>query len=108
MSAVTLKYRIEVWWAAARAGRTLVQDDSMLFLRGYLTAVSDRGGPRLQHRLVRAADGKVMGEVAAPDSVAVGLVAGSPTAEQLEEAAQRVLERARAVRRAGKREGGTE
>jgi len=53
--------------------------------------------PRLHLRLVRS-DGKIMDEIEAHDDVGIGQVAGWPTAEQYESAAERALERARKIR----------
>ena len=43
-------------------------------------------------------DGRVMEEVPAREDVAIGMVAGWPTAEQFERAANKALERARVIR----------
>lgn len=68
--------------------------------RGYCDGYMDamRGQlPRLHLRLVRS-DGKIMDEVEAHDDVGIGMIAGWPTAEQYESAAERALERARKIR----------
>ena len=63
---------------------------------GYLDAMRGQR-PSLHLRLVRS-DGKVMDEVEAHDDVRIGMVAGWPTAEQYEAAAERALARAQKIR----------
>lgn len=68
--------------------------------RGYCDGYMDamRGQlPRLHLRLVRS-DEKIMDEIEAHDDVGIGQVAGWPTAEQYESAAERALERAAKIR----------
>ena len=68
--------------------------------RGYCDGYMDamRGQlPRVHLRLVRS-DGKIMDEVQEHDDVGIGMIAGWPTAEQYERAAERALERARKIR----------
>ena len=71
------------------------------FLQGYLDARSD-SSPRLAYRIVRS-DGKIVEEIAARDDVSVGMIAGFPTAEQYEAAAERALAVARAIRQRDER-----
>jgi len=66
------------------------------FLQGYLDARSDMS-PRLAYRIMRD-DGRIIEEIAARDDVSVGMVAGFPTAEQYERAAQKALDMAKAIR----------
>ncbi len=68
--------------------------------RGYCDGYMDamRGQlPRLHLRMVRS-DGKIVDEVEAFDDVGIGQVAGWPTAEQYELAAERALEKAKKIR----------
>jgi len=75
---------------------TRLRTDGLLFLRGYLDAKSDYS-PRLAYRIVRG-DGKVVEELSAKEDVSIGMIAGWPTPEQYERAAERALERAKAIR----------
>lgn len=63
---------------------------------GYMDAMRGQA-PRSHLRLVRS-DGKVMDEITAYDDVSVGMIAGWPTAEQYERAANTALERAKTIR----------
>lgn len=63
---------------------------------GYINC-SKYQSPRLAHRLVRS-DGKVILETKANPNVSIGMVAGFPTAEQYEYAAERALEKAQSIR----------
>lgn len=73
-----------------------LKEGSLQYLQGYLDARKD-ASPRLAYRLMRS-DGKVMEEVAAREDVSIGMVAGWPTAAQYERAAERALEKAKAIR----------
>ena len=73
-----------------------LKEGSLQYLQGYLDARKD-ASPRLAYRLVRS-DGKVMEEVAAREDVSIGMVAGWPTAEQYEAAAERALAKAKVIR----------
>ena len=67
------------------------------FCEGYLhRAYDDR--PRLAKRIMRS-DGKVMVELKADDDVCIGMIAGWPTPEQYEYAAQRALDQAARIRK---------
>ena len=72
------------------------------YCRGYLNARQDLS-PRLAYRLMRS-DGLIVDEYAARDDVSVGMVAGFPTAEQYEHAAQKALDMAKAIRERKQRE----
>ena len=69
---------------------------SLQYCQGFLDARKDYA-PRNAYRLMRS-DGKVMEEVAAYEDVFVGQIAGWPTAEQYESAANKALARAQAIR----------
>ncbi len=75
---------------------TIVKDGRDVCL-GYLRAVENRA-PRNAHRLVRS-DGKITQSLPAAEDVSIGQVAGHPTAEQYEAAAQRALDQAARIRR---------
>jgi len=66
------------------------------YCNGYMDAMRGQM-PRVHLRLVRS-DGKVMDEVMPKDDVGIGMVAGWPTAEQYETAADWALERAGKIR----------
>lgn len=72
------------------------------FLQGYLDARSE-SSPRLAHRIMRS-DGKIVEQIEAREDVSVGMVAGFPTAEQYEAAAQRALSKAAVIREQSERE----
>jgi hypothetical protein len=66
------------------------------YCQGFLDARKDHA-PRLAYRLMRS-DGRVMEEVAAREDVNIGQIAGWPSAEQYEAAANKALECAKAIR----------
>ena len=74
---------------------------SMQYLQGFLDARKDYA-PRTAYRLMRS-DGRTMEEVPARDDVNIGQIAGWPTAEQYEAAANKALDRARAIRERNKK-----
>ena len=79
-----------------------IKGRSLQYGRGYLEAM--RGElPRIPLRLVRS-DGKVVEEVTPFDEVGIGQVAGWPTAEQYERAANHALEKARKIRERDEKE----
>lgn len=96
MTAPKRTYTIE---ARASDGRWLriAEPMSLDYARGWLDARLTGPTPRLAYRLVDSR-GKVLEELQAVDEVRIGQVAGSPSAEQLEAAAARALERARQLR----------
>lgn len=69
---------------------------SMHYLQGFLDARRDYA-PRLAYRILRS-DGKVIEQIDAREDVSVGMIAGWPTAAQYERAAERAMERAKAIR----------
>lgn len=68
----------------------------MQYCLGYLDARKDHS-PRNAFRLVRS-DGKVVSQTEAQDDVSIGQVAGWPTAEQYEQAAEKALAMAKVIR----------
>lgn len=66
------------------------------FCAGYLKA-SQYNSPRNAYRLIRS-DGKVIHELPAATEVGIGMVAGWPTPEQYEAAAQRATAQAARIR----------
>lgn len=81
----------------------ILHDDSRAYLEGYLAARKEGGGPRLAFRVVRCADGRVIADCTAVEDVSIGQVAGMPTAEQYEAAAEVALQRAAVIRAAAAR-----
>jgi hypothetical protein len=76
---------------------TIADDETRDFCLGYLAALRQCPGPRLAVRVTRS-DGRLCDESGAVERVGLGMVAGWPTAEQYERAAERALEQAREVR----------
>ena len=66
------------------------------YCQGYLDCKAYES-PRLAYRIVRS-DGKVISELSAREDVSVGMVAGWPTPEQYEFAAEKALKRAKEIR----------
>ena len=101
-AAVELPYRLEVDHgeppnpAAPHGWRMIVQDHSVLYLRGLATGWTASLSPRSAVRLVRAKDGKVVETWPASDSPQIGAVAGWPTADQCIRAAKAALRQVRA------------
>lgn len=77
-------------WVSFVKGRTKSYCD------GYLDALEGQL-PRQNLRMVRS-DGKIVREIEAYSDVGIGMVAGWPTAEQYENAAEKALERAKLIR----------
>ena len=91
-------YSVEVQDEAGRWSALLgLARETCGYAEGYVKAVGDCPGPRLAFRVVRD-DGKVIREAPAKAEVSIGMVAGFPSAEQYEAAAERALERARLIR----------
>lgn len=70
---------------------------------GYIAHHRDAHGPKIAMRIIDA-HGQVRAEVEAVEDVSIGMIAGWPTAEQYELAAERALAKARAIRAAEQRE----
>jgi len=79
-----------------------IKNDGLQFLLGFMASRSD-SSPRNAYRIVRS-DGKIVEELPGRDDVHIGMVAGWPTAEQYERAAERALEKARIIRAREERE----
>jgi len=73
-----------------------ILEGSRQYCQGFLDARKDYS-PSNAYRLMRS-DGKMIERVLAREDVCIGHVAGWPTAEQFERAADRAYERARAIR----------
>lgn len=76
--------------------------DTRDFCLGFLHARKDQG-PRNAYRLIRS-DGKIIEEIPVEPDVFIGMVAGWPTPEQYEEAAQCALDKAAKIREQAKRQ----
>lgn len=85
----------------------LIEYHGMEFCKGYMFGVRDKGGsPRLDHRLIRSVGGKVdrvIDEITGSEEVSIGMIAGFPTAEQYERAAEKAMKKADDIRRHDKR-----
>lgn len=91
-----MKYSYRIECPCLGGWNAFVKDQTRSFCDGYMHAMRGQM-PRLHLRLVRS-DGKIMEEIQAYDDVGIGQVAGWPTAEQYERAANRALERAAKIR----------
>jgi hypothetical protein len=90
-----MKYRIESYYLGQWC--KIADYVTRQFAQGVLWATQN-DAPRLAYRVVRIEDGKVIDERPANDEVSVGMIAGFPTAEQYERAAERALAKAKAIR----------
>lgn len=81
-----------------------LEEEQRGFLLGYMFGRADGPPPRLAMRVVRS-DGKVVDERPADTEVSIGMVAGWPTPEQYEAAAERALATAAKIREARDDEG---
>jgi hypothetical protein len=95
MSKRKYTYRLEVEFMGGWT--PIVKEETRDYCLGYLGCHKQCPGPRLAARVVRS-DGKVLEASSAEERAPLGMVAGFPTAEQYEAAAQGALERAAAVR----------
>lgn len=73
-----------------------IADETRDYCLGYFNASKDQC-PRNAIR-IRRSDGKILDELKAFDDVCLGMIAGYPTAEQYEFAANRALEKAKIIR----------
>lgn len=73
-----------------------ITNGSLGYCRGFFDARKE-GSPRNAYRVIRS-DGKVIDEFKARNDVHIGVVAGWPTAEQYEIAAQTALKYAQTIR----------
>lgn len=71
--------------------------DTKIACTAYIMGMRDSWPPHRAMRVIRS-DGRVMEEWPQQTEVSVGMVAGWPTAEQYEAAAQRALEKAKKIR----------
>lgn len=91
-----MKTTHEIWTHYLGKWALIIQG-TPAYCRGYLDARL-AASPRNAYRL-RKPDGTVIYEYPAVEHVSIGQVAGFPTAEQYEHAAQRALEKAAAIRK---------
>ena len=80
----------------------LIKGEYLQYCLGWLDYAQDEA-PRPAYRLVRS-DGKILKLLAEREDVCIGMVAGFPTAEQYEAAAQRALDKAAVIRENEKRQ----
>jgi hypothetical protein len=76
---------------------SLIKGEFLQYCLGWLDRAQDQS-PRPAYRLVRS-DGKILKLMPEREDVSIGQVAGWPTAEQYEAAAQRALEKAAVIRK---------
>jgi hypothetical protein len=81
-------YAVEVH--SGKAWETIIADESRDFCLGYLAAHRLHPGPSLAARVVRS-DGHVLDTAPADERASLGMVAGFPSAEQYERAADLAL-----------------
>ena len=74
----------------------IVSGVSQSYCHGYLDSIA-YDAPRLGYRIIRS-DGKIVREIKEREDVSVGMVAGWPTPEQYEFAAEKALKRAKEIR----------
>ena len=77
---------------------------SKAWCKGYLRCASQQFGPRNAYRIVDS-HRKVIEEIPAVDDCEIGMIAGFPSPEQYEAAAQRALEAAARIREREKKDG---
>jgi hypothetical protein len=80
----------------------IIKGEYLQYCLGWLDRAQDQS-PRPAYRLVRS-DGKILKLLAEREDVCIGMVAGFPTAEQYEAAAQRALDKAAVIRENEKRQ----
>jgi hypothetical protein len=90
-------YRVEMLWSATGRWHTVVTENRSYCL-GWMACRRDGPTPRSAMRVVRASDGKIVDECSEATEVGIGMIVGMVTAEQLEDAAARALERAAKIR----------
>lgn len=90
------KYTYRIECPFGDSWNAFIKDETRDFCLGYLKAMQGQA-PRSHLRLIRS-DGKLIGEASPKDDVSVGMIAGWPTAEQYERAANEALERANTIR----------
>jgi hypothetical protein len=74
----------------------LIKGEFLQYCLGWLDRAQDQS-PRPAYRLVRS-DGRILKLLTEREDISIGQVAGFPTAEQYEAAAQRALEKAAVIR----------
>lgn len=79
--------------------RIIKDNPSLNYCRGFFDALRDTTtGPRNAYRLIRS-DNKILDEIESNPNVSLGQIAGFPSAEQYETAANYALERAKLIRK---------
>ena len=81
--------------------RVIIDAETRDFCLGYIASHRQHPSPRVSVRLVRS-DGKVLDTSVGEERASLGMVAGFPTAEQYELAAERALACAKEVRERAK------
>jgi hypothetical protein len=80
----------------------IIKGEYLQYCLGWLDRTQDQS-PRPAYRLVRS-DGRILKLLTEREDVSIGQVAGFPTAEQYEAAAQMALEKATVIRENEKRQ----
>ena len=91
-------YGVEIRVNGAWAPVLWLRGESRSFCTGYVMGRHDQPGVCLPSRVVRS-DGKMIYESLGAEDESIGLIAGWPTPEQYEAAAERALASAERVRR---------
>jgi hypothetical protein len=86
-------YQIEVFYLEKWMK---IKEGTLSYLQGYLDGKKEHS-PRNAHRIIRD-DGKVIELIEAREDVSIGMIAGFPSAQQYELAAQKALDAAKHVR----------
>lgn len=94
-------YQVVVY-GVGKMGWLSILQGSRDFCLGYLHA-KENLSPRLAHRVIRS-DAKVIAGISASDEVSIGQFAGYPAPEQYEQAAERAMAFAAAIREREKRQ----
>jgi hypothetical protein len=87
-----VSYKVETYW---NNNWIKIIEGSKQFCEGYILAKQDYS-PRVAYRLIK--EGKMLREWPAREDVKIGQIAGWPTAEQYEKAAQKALDMAKLIR----------
>jgi hypothetical protein len=95
MSKAKYTYAVEAEWL--EGWRPIIDAETRDFCRGYVASHRHHPGPRVTVRTVRS-DGMVFDCAPGEERASLGMVAGFPTAEQYERAAERALASAAEVR----------
>jgi len=91
-----MKYTYSIQCPCLNDWNSFIKNEIKSYCDGYMDG-RKHDLPRPHLRMVRS-DGKIVRELTEYEDVGIGMIAGFPTAEQYERAAERALERARKIR----------